>query len=55
MAYTVARYLNVSTWSELLELTGLSKRTEEKVSHLTVEHISPAYEKISRLLENRKE
>lgn len=52
---TVARYLNVSTWSELLELTGLSKRTEEKVSHLTVEHISPAYEKISRLLENRKE
>ena len=51
---TVARYLNVSTWSELLELTGVRKPSAENVSHYTVEHTSPAYEKISRLLEKRK-
>lgn len=51
---TVARYLGVATWKELLELTGVKKTAPENVSHFTVEHTSPAYEKISSLLENRK-
>lgn len=51
---TVARYLDVATWRELLELTGVKKFTAENISSYTVEHTSPAYEKISSLLENRK-
>lgn len=51
---TVARYLGVATWKELLEMTGVKKPSAENVSHFTVEHTSPAYEKISRLLEKRK-
>lgn len=51
---TVARYLGVATWKELLEMTGVRKPSAENVSHFTVEHTSPAYEKISRLLEKRK-
>ena len=44
----------MATWKELLELTGVKKTSTENVSHFTVEHTSPAYEKISSLLENRK-
>lgn len=50
---TVARYLGVSTWKELLEITEVSKKAANNASHFTVEQTSPAYEKISRLLENR--
>ena len=49
---TVARYLGISTWKELLEMTGVSKKMVNNTSHFTVEQTSPAYEKISRLLEN---
>ena len=52
---TVARYLGVSTWKELLEITGVSPKAANNISHFTVEQTSPAYEKISRLLENRGE
>lgn len=52
---TVARYLGVATWKELLELTGVCRggKSAGNVSHYTVEHSSPAYEKISELLEKR--
>ena len=52
---TVAGYLGVSTWKELLEITGVSQKAANNISHFTVEQTSPAYEKISRLLENRGE
>lgn len=52
---TVARYLGVSTWNELLELTGVRRgeNEAENISHYTVEHSSPAYEKITELLAKR--
>ncbi|MBP0957032.1 MAG: hypothetical protein J5997_06675 [Oscillospiraceae bacterium] len=52
---TIARYLGVATWKDLLELTG-ARRGEneaENISHYTVEHSSPAYDKITELLAKR--
>lgn len=51
---TVARHLGVSTWKELLEFTGVKKDNTNGSHGYTVEHSSPAYERISRLLEERK-
>lgn len=51
---TIARYLGAARWNELLELTGVKKPSAVNVTQYTVEHTSPAYEKISSLLEKRK-
>ena len=50
---TVARYLNIAKWSELPDLTGVCKSREKQTAHYTVEHSSPAYDKISELLDKR--
>jgi len=52
---TVARYLNIATWNELLMLTGVKKnvRSDDNIRRYTVEHSSPSYEKISNLLRKR--
>ena len=52
---TVARYLNIATWNELLMLTGVKRnvRSDDNIRRYTVEHSSPSYEKISDLLRKR--
>ena len=52
---TIARYLNIATWNELLILTGVKRnvKSDDNIRRYTVEHSSPSYEKISDLLKKR--
>lgn len=52
---TIARYLNASTWNELLMLTDVGKNVHsaDNIIRYTVEQSSPAYDKIRDLLGKR--
>ena len=55
---TIAKYLNVSKWSELIKITGVdikSLRIQEtyRSKHYTVNSTSSLYEKLERLLEKK--
>ncbi len=52
---TIARYLNVSTWNELIELTGvdpscLKNKSQYQTKQYTVDSTSSLYEKLEKLL-----
>ncbi len=50
---TIARYLKLSTWKDLLEITGVKKEKSEVNHTYTVTHYSPAYTRIEELLKDR--
>lgn len=55
---TIAKYLNVSKWTELIKITGVdikSLRNQEayRSKHYTVNSTSSLYEKLERLLEKK--